>query len=290
MKKKTGISIGTIWLLLLTAFLTPQLISIKSVSGLNGSQIFGIPNQMEEDEAYWTNSTAGAIKYYFDETEQYIYLQNYNGENTQNNLIYSVAGYLESYPYDFATIYYKGHSSLWDLGHAHNHSILYDNDGFDESDWAKDYLIGEEMEEYIHDFVFLWTCGMANEIGGIGGHTWFMPASYTHNADLTEDGFENPGNEDECFIGFRWYSKPYSDYTGHQSAIYATFVNVFYYKATVDGETIHNALNIASNYYLGDDLIETELYDGWEQYFPEMNITLYNQMRVFGNSNIELPN
>lgn len=295
MNMRTGVSIGTVLLLLLTAFLTPQLIGIKPVNGLNGSVIFGTPNLMEEDEASWTNSTADAITYYFSTTGEYIYLQNYNGENTQNTLIYSVASYLESYPYDFAAVYFKGHSSVvpttsWPY-HNHNHSVLYDNDGFESYNQAWDYLIGNEMEEYIHNFILLWSCGMANEVGGIdGSHTWLMPASYTHNDDLTEDGFEDPGDENECFIGFQHYSKPYSDYTGYLSCRYATFVNVFYYKATVQSETIRDALNLASNLYLGDDLVDTELYDGWDQYFPEQNITLRNKLRVFGNSRIELPN
>jgi len=145
------------------------LVDVKVVEAeLNGSVIYGIPSQMETDEAQATIDGCAAIRYYFSLTGDYIYLENYCGENTQNYIVYSVANYLETYPYDFATVFYKGHFTCLPPGHrlnpcTHNHTVLYDNNGGADANLIWDKEIGLCTVNHRHDFVFLWSCGTAND-------------------------------------------------------------------------------------------------------------------------------
>jgi hypothetical protein len=298
MKKKTSISIGVIGLLLLTAFLTPQLFAIKKVEAvLNGSVIFGTPGIFETNEAQATVSAAAAIRYYFSLTGDYIYLENYCGEDTQNTLVYSVANYLETYPYDFATIFYKGDGVYiepynFPYYDCHNHTVLYDNDGGAHTDRVYDAGVGLRTVNGRHDFVFLWSCGTANEeqIGGISGpNTWGMAASWLKKTDLSLDGYDDPDYSDHAFLGWQYFSKPFTDYTGHYSYTYKTFATMFYYYALVKGYTINQALNQASLNYIGKAFEQSTIYKGWWENFPGMGGWLFNQFRVWGDGTMKLP-
>jgi hypothetical protein len=451
MKRKTPSIIIAVFLLLLVVS-TLQVISVRTVeAALNGSVIYGIPAQMEANEAQATIDACAAIRYYFSLTGDYIYLENYCGANTQNYIVYSVANYLETYPYDFATVFYKGHSVYLPPGHrlnpcTHNHTVLYDNDGGADADLIWDKEIGLRTVNHRHNFVFPWSCGTANEdqIGGeiiknggfetgdasywtvggpgdhtvtsedrhwgsysmllgfkykpnvanardyayqlitipagvtnvrlsfwyhmftydyypydmfevyiapVGGnpvrvfykagtyppdleefgweqvvidistyagqsiyvyfdvanlydtlyktwcyiddiavmtsHTWGMAYSWLKITTLSLDGYAKPDGSGHCFIGFQYYSKPFTEPTGYNSYTYQTFVTMFYYYATVKGYTIKAALNKASQYYLGVLFENSVLYKGYN--FTYEGVTYKCKMRVWGDGSMTLP-
>ena len=247
----TGTIKTTTMLLLLTILATStlQLFDIKAAQAINGSVIYGTPGIMAANEAGNTTNTCSAIRYYFSLTGDYIYLENYCGANTQNYNVYSVANYLETYNggYNFATTFYKGDSVWIQPGYppyygSYNHSLLYDNDGGGTNDRIYDAEIGARTVNGRHDFVFLWTCGMANEgqIGGTdGSYTWGMAYSWLKRTNLNLNGYTQADGSRHCYIGFQYYSKPFADYTGWYNCIYASFANVFYYEALVNGRTIN---------------------------------------------------
>lgn len=436
----------TVLLLILIAVLIIQVSGIKTVGAVrNGSVIYGIPAQMDADEGQATRDVCSLIWYHFYLTGRYQYLRNYCGSNTQNYLVYSVANYLETYPYDFATVFYKGHSTYLPPNSAynpcsHNHTFLYDNDGgmiknggfengntywtvggsgdhmvtsedhiegsssmllgfkyhdnvangrdyayqlitvpsglttvklsfwyhmFTEDsvsydwfavyvapvggdpvlkfkkggvdypglevygweqvvidisshagqsiyiyfevanmydtafktwcyvddvsatdNWIWDSEIGLRTVNGIHDFVFLWSCGTANEaqIGGISGtHTWGMAASWLKRIYLSLNGYVYPDNSRHCFIGFQYYSKPFKEPTGYSSYTYGYFAVLFYYYALIGGQTIKQALDSAATVCFGTSFQYTPLYNGYS----------YNgylsKMRVWGDGGMTLP-
>ncbi len=152
--------------------------------------------------------------------------------------------------------------------------------------WIFDSEIGLRTVNGRHDFVFLWSCGTANEaqIGGISGtHTWGMAASWLKRTALSLDGYANPDGSRHCFIGWQYYSKPFTEPTGKYSFTYRTFATMFYYYALVKGYTINQALDKASINYIGAPFNETQIYNGYD----------YNgflsKIRVWGDGSMTLP-
>jgi hypothetical protein len=277
-----------------------QLADTKLVQAINGSVIYGIPGNMTANEAGNTTNTCSAIRYYFSLTGDYIYLENYCGANTQNYNVYSVANYLETYGgtgYNFATTFYKGDSIWLQPGHRlnpqppnnYNHSVLYDNDGGADANLIWDNETGSRTVNGRHDFVFLWTCGMANEgqIGGTdGSNTWGMAYSWLKRSNLNLNGYTQADGSSHCYIGFQYYSKPFADYTGWYNCIYASFANVFYYEVLVNGRTINAALNEAALAQMGYSLSQTQIYTGYPD--PQgQNLTC--KIRVWGDGGLTLP-
>jgi hypothetical protein len=294
-------TIVTLLLLSILATSVMQFSNIKTVNAINGSVIYGIPGVMTANEAGNTTDGCAAIRYYFSLTGNYIYLENYCGVNTQNTYVYSVANYLETYNdvgYDFATAFYKGDSIWLQPGHRlnpqppnnYNHSVLYSNDGSADNELIWDKEIGSRTVNGRHDFVFLWTCGMANEaqIGGMdGSNTWGMAYSWLKRNNLNLDGYNQADGSDHCYIGFQYYSKPFADYTGRYSYNYKIFATMFYYLAlNVDGYTIKDALDEAALTYIGYELGQTQLFQGYPD--PE-GLGLTCKIRVWGDSGMTLP-
>lgn len=289
MKHKTSI----IGILLLTSAL---LFIPAAHAVINGSVIYGPPDdgQMTTAEAQATTSGCSTIRYYFSINNHYIYLQNYCGTNTNYNTVYSVANYLDTYPYNFATVFYKGDSHFLEANqypNTHNHKIywLYSdvpNGGYSDDIW--DEMIGQYTSHGVHKFAFLWTCSLANpnELGGIDGtDIWGMAPAWLHTTNLRLDSYTNPDYTGKCYIGFQYYSKPWTDYTGYYSYTYQTFATMFYYYAAVNRYSIHDALNIASQNYLGRNFNDPNnaLYSG---YYYQGNLC---KMRIFGDPSITLP-
>jgi len=116
-----------------------------------------------------------------------------------------------------------------------------------------------------------------------------MAASWLKRTVLNLDGYAQPDGSRHCFMGWQYYSKPFSQSTGHLSYTYKIFVTMFYYYATYRGYTINNALNQASLYYLGCPFVNSTIYQGWWEYFPDQGIWLYNKIRVWGDGGMTLP-
>lgn len=142
--------------------------SVNVCAGLNASVVYGIPAQLEGSEAQLAIEVCSYIAQLFSQTGRYAYVGNLCGAYTQNCYVYYIAEYFETYPYDFIAIYYRGHSVYrkpnQDPYYHHNHTFLYDNDGgLRHCDRIYDAQIGARTLNAKHKFVFLWSCGTANE-------------------------------------------------------------------------------------------------------------------------------
>jgi hypothetical protein len=280
-------------------FLMSALLSIPAQATLNASSIYGPPDdgQMTYAEAQATISGCSTIRYYFSINSHYQYLQNYCGSNTIYSVVYGAANYIDTYPYDFATTFYKGDSHFLNAGQYPNphddHKIfwLYSNvfNGT-YSDHIWDEVLGQYTTHGIQKFAFLWTCSLANpgEFGGIDGtDIWGMAPAWLHVTSLEEDSYNDPDYTGKCYIGFQCYSKPWTDYTGYYSYTYQTFATMFYYYATVSRYTIRNSLNQASLNYLGKAFDSQNPYNELYWGYDYQGNTC--KLRIFGDPSMTLP-
>jgi len=296
MKKTTVTTSGLLWLLLLLGFSTTPLINVSTVAADNASLMWGSTWNMTDGEEALSDSVCAAIRYHFSLTGEYDYLHDYYGEETEKmQVLYNVTYCNDNY--DFTSIFYKGHGC-----HEYHynptygwvpHYWLYDDDGGSASDdKIYDQHVGYRATAGTHDLVFLWACGTGDDVGHIGNYnyTWYMPASWCFNDDLSDDGFNDPDEGDDCFLGFINYSKPFDEYTGYQSYKYSAIANGFYVRTTLCDETVNEALNVCANYYLGDDLDSTDFYNEYWYYDPDMGGNSSCRFVVYGNGDITIPN
>ena len=295
---KTRIVIASLLLLCtLVTISAPQLFYITTVkaSPLNASVIFGSPDDglISTAESQATTSGCEAIAYYFSIDNNYNYLENYCGSNTNYNTVYSVNNYFNTYPYNYATDFYKGDSCYAPPGqspntHSHNMYWLYSDSAqptYPNLDiW--DEMIGQYTTNGINHFTFLWSCMLADELGGISGSDiWGMAPAWLHTTNLkTVNAYNSPDSSGKCFISFEGYSMPWSDYTGYSSYTYQIFGSMFYYFAAVEHYSIHDALNMASEYYIGVPFNSANdpLYEGYTSPYQ-------GQMMIFGDPSVTLP-
>lgn len=177
--------------MLLTAFLTPQLIGIKSVAKASeGSIMWGTTIWMTQDEIDRADAASWNIYYFFQSSGAYEYLFDWYGSPTQYVHVYNNVSWCETY-FSFNAIYYYGHCFIYD--EEHRHYYLYDNEQ-NGNGHIDDFRVHENMTNGYPDFIFLWACDTADEVGQIyyDGHARGMAASWTMNDDLEENGYDNP--------------------------------------------------------------------------------------------------
>ena len=157
------IKIVSLLSLLVLSFLliAPTINAVKCDS--RSSYIYGSTYSefQTEEETEACIDACAEIEYYFSQIENYDYVENYydvddapfldNIESSESNC-------------DFATVLYKGHSMFLECPYpaSHYHYFIYDNDG---DWWIFDSDVGCYYPE-LHNFVFMWSCGTANEVGG----------------------------------------------------------------------------------------------------------------------------
>jgi len=284
------LTITSIALVFLLA-LTPQLMGIKAVNATDRASLqWGTRYQMSQSEQDASYGACVAIRAYFYGTGQYNYLENYYGSETQQATVLGNVSECED-NYDYATVFYKGHCCYSST--CHKHYYLYDNDGGGATDRIWDFGVGYRTSNGEHDFVFIWACGPANEIGGISGsppHTWGFPASWMGTTSLNGNGYEEEYPYDygpNCYIGFKNYSKPFTESTGYGGWSYRYWCTYFYLYCLRDGYSIKEALDAASQTTINDEFSDTDLYQGYEIY--QFGIWWDSKMWVYGNGDIELP-
>lgn len=128
-----------------------------------------------ENERASSEGVSDYIRGLFYDTYKYQYLEDYFGEYTQPNYVYSSVEYSETY-YDFSVFFYKGH--FWKTedtgdcgipGCTYYHRGVVDDEGYggDPVEVMKDYYLHDNINEGksaahktrgTHDFVFLWAC------------------------------------------------------------------------------------------------------------------------------------
>lgn len=274
------------------AFLLVLVLSVFAGSGIllargdsRSSIAWGVECQMSESEIQATNTVCAAIAALFDDSG-YDFAEDFTGEETTYPYVYDYTAYCDYY-FDFATVFYKGHS-LWDRMDPLAHFYLYDNDEYPIWDSNIGYCT---QYNRVHDFVFLWTCGMALWQGEIyGSETIGMSASWLYRDDLIEDTHDNPDYTDHCFIGF-WYMSPdFTEGTEYGDFTFADFVIKFYQYATDGYHTVDEAFDDATNYCFGSntDFEDSWVYTGYWREFPGMGGNYFCRIRMFGDGSMTL--
>jgi hypothetical protein len=149
-------------------------------------------------------------------------------------------------------------------------------------------------------FVMMWSCNDAgywqwNGNGYTYYYTQYFANAWTQTNNLRLDGFGNPDDSAHCFIGFLGESPSisYESFAGWPQ-VAGYWIEWFYYYAVYEHDTVHQALNDASNEVFGvpynmSPLPQYYTYwpGGWmgEEYYPEGQNDL-GAMEVYGDSNI----
>jgi hypothetical protein len=234
--------------------------STMHVGGSWSSIMWGTAALLESGEEQRASDVCAAIKDCFDNSGDYAYVENYYGSQTTTLNVLSETEYCAD-NMEFAAVFYYGHSMWWEefeppLYCEHKHYYLYDEGAAPIADFDVGIYSGS-----VHDFVFQWTCGMANEQGGYhddyGGHWYGMSAAWLQRNDLQEDSHDDPDYTGHCFIGFQAQSVFFNETTGYGYYM-DDFVTRFYEYVT-DDYSIDDALDIAADYF-GSNY---ELEDSW---------------------------
>jgi hypothetical protein len=277
------------------------------------SMLYGTRNY---DFAYvpsWEEETSegvsDAIHDLFYATGKYYYLADSWGPYTEPSTVYSTTDTCERY-YDFSTVFYKGHT--WPAGHNCDvpgcqleHNRIHDDEGTVFNDLIKDYEIDNTVSSVIaavgkhstHDFVFLWTCGLANPdpkyIGVFNEDhsSSFLPSWMHINPwSLNTDGYHGtPDYSDHIFISFDgvsiWYKTPaYGSYN------YGHWVYYFYYYLLNQGYTVKAALDQASrNTHNGYNFDNCPLDNGYTLPVAPYGELVWGRMRIWGDVTTRLP-
>ncbi|MCW4002992.1 MAG: hypothetical protein NWE95_03650 [Candidatus Bathyarchaeota archaeon] len=278
------------------------------------SMLYGTTNYAFAYVPTWeeetSDSVSDAIHDLFYATGKYYYLADSWGPNTEPSTVYSTTATSERY-YDFSTVFYKGHT--WPAGYncdkpgcQLNHTRIYDDEGNVFDDLIKDYEIFNTVNYTIHDvakhathdFLFLWTCGLANSsacwIGVFNGEhsAGFLPSwMYLNPWSLNNDGYHGaPDYSDHIFISFEgvsiWYRTPASN----PNFNYAHWVYLFYYYLLTEGYTVKAALDQASRDTHNNNDFDNCPLDNWYWLpVPPNGESVPGRMRIWGDVTIRLP-
>ena len=288
MKKKSIINIGIIWILLLIAFSTPQLISVKPVQALTKTSVIWGSNlgvdPVDNSEAL------GVIAYISPLFSGYSSPYNpYNGYDTlttQNN-VYAKT-YITNHYYDYSVVFHTGHGFVYDDDvYDIKHYYLYSDDSISPNDGIRDEDIYDRTGSKTHRFIFIWTCSQADEgVGSAYPTPHGMAHCWTHKY-MNSDGFHTPDSSFRVFIGFHEISPNLSETAGPYGYCYGNFIKYFYYFALYHHLNIHDSLNCASDWVYGVPFDQCELWNGY--YRPGMQgEPVLSHMRVFGDSSMTL--
>jgi len=288
MRKTTAINIGTIWILLLIAFSTPQLIGIKAVQAVpKTSMLWGSNYLVDYDDNL---EAIGVINYISPFFSGYSSPYNpYNGYDTPTNKdnVETKTGIANDY-YQYSVVFHTGHGFIYDddIYDYITHYYLYSDLGNSPDIGIRDENIYNLTDSETHRFIFIWTCNQADTVGTYYPTPCGMAHCWTHRS-FDYDGFHTPDNSDRCFISFHQISPNLSETAGPYGYCYGNFIKYFYYFALHDHKTVHDALNSASQWIYGLPFDQSELWNGY--YRPGMSgEPVLSHMRVFGDSYIVL--
>ena len=239
------------------------------------------------------------------------YVGNFWGEYTTTYYVYALTYNSERY-YDYSMVLYKGHTwplESWcnhDPGCSLYHNSVHDDVGTDVTYCIRDYEIDDRVisgknaanKFATHDFIFMWTCGLANtSASSIGVYndahsSSFLPSWMHINPwSLNTDGYHGtPDYSDHVFIGFEWLSKSYLDTTGRGSYNYGHWIWYFYYYLLNQGYTVKDALDQATidTHYAGS-YDYCPLDNGYQIINPKNDQLEWSRMRIWGDSSARLP-
>jgi hypothetical protein len=233
--------------------------------------------QSEINAANWV---AGQIEAAF-EASGYS-ADNLTGESTNETIVLANAENDED-EYDRVAVFHFGHMAVgFNLGYQ-------DNTGANISAAEIDSKISSTK----YDFVFLWVCAQAQ---------WYnsgMPVAWTSRTDLSHDGYHNPDNKDQVYIGFKNFSPQINNTTafeGQTTDPLCYWIKDFYDYALRDSHSVKDSINLATTNFFGTSFTLSILNTGYSAWWSG----IYNnetgewedqgykegQMRVFGDGNM----
>lgn len=299
MRTKKSVTISALFLLSIILAAMSQLSSIKTAEATDRATLmWGTKALYSDYEFNASRDTSAYIKSCFYSTGVYNLCQDYWGDNTRATPFYAnVSNCAKNY--DYATVFYKGHTALQPNCGGHTHVTLYDVSSGSAGNAIWDNVIHDNayrqsgVQPKIHRFVFLWSCAN-DEMGWFDStHCYGMPAAWFNRTDLSEDAWPYYGsdNSDVTYIGFENVSKDFVEETGYGSPPgynYGDFCRTFYDYALDPGAyTIRLALYYASYDTIGCDYTLSPLYEGYTVW---VNGTPYYCRQVFyGDGHEELP-
>jgi hypothetical protein len=279
MKKIIALTLCVLFLLLLGFAPSPST-NIRIAKASEASVIWGINAEMTCWEEDATEYTCAVIYDWFDDNGVYEHLENYYGDDTEQQNFYDEVHDCEEY-YDYATVFYKGHSNIPSYCEAgegpygyHYHQILIDNDGWDNPPYTDDQIwdnvIHQQLSGLTHGLVFLWSC-WTDEMGELvnADHSWGFPASFFNRSDLSTNAWPYYESDDSgcTYLGFEETSIDFvceTDYGDPPGYNYGDFCRYFYdYATRSGGYTIRLSLYYASYDTIGCSYSLSPLYQGY---------------------------
>ncbi len=280
---------------------TPTVIADMPTPNSN-SRIYGTPNaegyynaSANYEEALAMYDICEVIENYFDAAGYDT--DNHCGSGTTNTAVLNNA-LSDGHDYHRTAVFHVGHYSEpnWEYQDNYGNPINW-------ADLEPMASLGK------HFFVFLWVCDMAR------GPSYGIPASWTNRTEMSSDGYANPDGSGQCYIGFLGSSPMISCYPDRTFHGYGDigpcikFIEKFYNFTLLDGLSVSDALDQASDEYFGCYFSTSKLRQGFSTWWPggdsvePLNDDGYypidfqwyydpdkplNQMRVFGDGDIHL--
>jgi hypothetical protein len=256
-------------------------------SACSKSEIYACINTPDGFSEPAKSYEADACNWTCNQIENYFSAAGYNttnlaGPGTQAADVISQADYDEQH-FAQTAVFHVGHKAI---------GGYQDDDG----DLISAEILWSKTTLYRHFFAFIWVCSQA------GSETFGMPIAWTHRNDtqvhpyMSSNGYVNPDNGGQCFIGFTGLSPIISGY--HQTfANWSTdgckdFIDDFYDFALNDHYSVNNALNLASWEFFTVTYTASPLYGedgtGYQSWYPTWGNYSDGYMRVFGDGNIYL--
>ncbi|MGB9842308.1 MAG: hypothetical protein ACPLKZ_06245 [Candidatus Bathyarchaeales archaeon] len=286
--KKYFMTFSMICFLLLAVFLTPQAISVAQASNASVTYCPNPPPEMEQGENQVSLAYLNAINEVIRDYGNFQFRTNEQESSVTRDRVGYLAYYCET-NYNFAMVFYKGHSSTYNCG-TRTHSFIMDYTGQPAGNIQDAYIWTKTINNR-HDFVFLWSCGMASASMFPGGYCsgcgggWGMCYSWLKITGLSSDGYKKADSSGHVFLGFNWSSPNFKTLIGNSGYNYVAFAFFFYQGLLQRGNSVNSALDYATQRTFGLQTFgDSPLYRG--MLGLQGGITA---LKVFGDGNRTLP-
>jgi hypothetical protein len=282
--------------LLIVVVPSMYLTSVPVVKASRSSTSWGVSIWMDDNEIGNSSYVCDLIASLFASKSGYSSSssQNFYGSSTIADDVYDYTSYCDT-NYDHSMVFYKGHSmpgTTWYPGNPPvqvQYMWLKDQ----SEDDIVDLWINQCTQSSIHDFAFMWTCGMADY-----QYQYYPPPmdfttgmSYGWlNTIVSEDTHGSPDYSGKCFISFVNQSPNFEELTQSGNNTIADFVADFY-SCLSNGYSIDASLDSSANANFGCSFESCWLYTGYWRYFdlPGMPPGYYwAYIREFGDGSLTL--
>lgn len=281
--------VGVVWFIPLAAFSTPQLVGMVQASNASVTYCPNPPPEMEQGENQISLAYLNAINEVIRDYGNFQFRANEQESSVTRDRVGYLTLYCETH-FNFAAVLYKGHSTTYTCSGGRKHSFIMDYTG-EPAGNIQDAYIWTKTIYNRHDFVFLWSCGMAaadmlpgGYCSGCGGG-WGMCYSWLKIIGLSSDGYKNPDSSRHVFLGFNWSSPNFKTLIGNSGYNYGAFTLFFYQGLLIKKYSVKGALDFATQRTFGAQKFEDcPLYRG----MPGLQGRI-TALKVFGDGDLKLP-